>query len=556
MTEHGDSRRIASAGELALEILDVLPEGCQVIGFDFRYLYVNDLGATQMRVSKEALVGRPIMECHPGIQQTPLLASLRRCMAERTPDRLEHAAVHGDEERRYEVRIIPVPRGVCMLSVETPEERVAAAASVGALEELRRHAERSRALFEASRAFAEEVGDPERLLETVARTCSSLVGTFAAITLLSDGDEWMQQATTSHPDAELENAYRAIATASPVRMGEGVVGRVLREDRPLLLAKVDPESIVAQAPEAYKEMARRLDVHSWVGVAMHARGRVTGAISMARDRRGKPYSHADVSFLQDLADRAALALDNARLHASLERRVEQATIRLADANKELEAFSYSVAHDLRAPLRGIDGFSQALLEDNLDHLDEQGKTHLRYVRESAQQMGRLIDGLLLLSRVSRGELRRDRVDLSALARSTLSRLERAEPDRRVELVVQSDLVVEADATLLSIVLDNLVGNAWKFTRKQPHARIELGAVPGDAGPCVYFVRDNGVGFDMAYAHKLFGVFQRLHSAHEFDGTGIGLATVERIIRRHGGRVWAEAAVGEGAAFQFTLEGGR
>jgi len=222
-------------------------------------------------------------------------------------------------------------------------------------------------------------------------------------------------------------------------------------------------------------------------------------------------------------------------------------------NEELESFSYSVAHDLRAPLRSIDGFSLALLEDGAEKLDEECKKHLCYIRESAQYMARLIDDLLALSRVTRGELDRAETDLSSIARSVASRLARAAPRRPVELVVADGLVADCDDRLLTIVFENLLGNAWKFTGKCDNARIEVGAT--STSPRTYFVRDNGAGFNMSYVSQLFGVFQRLHSAAEFEGTGIGLVTVQRIIRRHGGRIWAEGAVGKGATFFFTLEGG-
>jgi light-regulated signal transduction histidine kinase (bacteriophytochrome) len=241
---------------------------------------------------------------------------------------------------------------------------------------------------------------------------------------------------------------------------------------------------------------------------------------------------------------------NANL-AAMNEKLQQAKAATEWVNRELEAFSYSVAHDLRAPLRSIDGFSQALLEDYADRLDDEGKQDLRHVREAAQEMAELIDGLLTLSRVARSELRRELVDLASLARAVLVHLKNSEPDRDVETVVPQELIVEGDPRLLRIVLDNLLGNAWKFSRKQARARIEIGASAG-SGPQTYFVRDNGAGFDMAYSAKLFGVFQRLHSEAEFEGTGIGLATVQRIINRHGGRVWAEGAVDHGSAFYFTL----
>ena len=244
------------------------------------------------------------------------------------------------------------------------------------------------------------------------------------------------------------------------------------------------------------------------------------------------------------ASEARTALEAAESRAAL---VEE----LKFKNDELESFSYSVAHDLRAPLRSIDGFSLALLEDCGENLNEDGKQYLRYVRESAQHMARLIDDLLALSRVTRAEPDRAETDLSSIARSVAERLARGAPDRQVELHLLDQLVANCDSHLLTIVSENLIGNAWKFTGKRGDARIEIGAT--GQNPPTYFVRDNGAGFDMSYASKLFGVFQRLHSAAEFEGTGIGLATVQRIIRRHGGRIWAEGEVGSGATFFFTLE---
>jgi light-regulated signal transduction histidine kinase (bacteriophytochrome) len=226
---------------------------------------------------------------------------------------------------------------------------------------------------------------------------------------------------------------------------------------------------------------------------------------------------------------------------------------LKSKNEELESFSYAVAHDLRAPLRSIDGFGLALLEDYGDKLDDDGKEYLKYVRESAQQMAALIDDMLALSRVTRGDFERSKIDLGAIAREVAVRLARSSPDRTVDVVVPDNLESDCDGRLLGIVFENLLGNAWKFTRNRADARIEVG-ISSNASR-TFFVRDNGAGFDMAYASKLFRAFQRLHSNKDFEGTGIGLATVLRVIRRHGGQIWAEGEVGRGATFFFTLENG-
>lgn len=267
----------------------------------------------------------------------------------------------------------------------------------------------------------------------------------------------------------------------------------------------------------------RVDVSMSVGPVLDASGKVVGVSKIVRD-------------------------------ITKQKAIEAALWRAKDecetANEDLEAFGYSVAHDLRAPLRSLEGFSRALLEDESERLSDAGKLHLRYIHESAEKMDHLIEDLLTLTKSIRVEMSRTRVDLAALAHDTLARLSAEAPGRVVDVEVAPDLLADADQGLMNIVMDNLLANAWKFTGKAPRARIEVGREqrPGET---VFFVRDNGVGFDPKFQHKLFGVFQRLHSAEEFEGSGIGLALVKRIIRRHGGRVWAESSPGRGATFFFT-----
>jgi signal transduction histidine kinase len=258
--------------------------------------------------------------------------------------------------------------------------------------------------------------------------------------------------------------------------------------------------------------------------------------------------------VDDISDLVQADEEIRRLNTELERRVTERTTQLAAANAELEAFSYSVSHDLRSPLRAIDGFSRAIEEDFTERLDETGCGYLRRIRAASQHMGRLIDDLLLLSRASRVEMRREPLDLSALAAEIATELRAHNPGRVVEFVCAPGLRAAADRALARIVLYNLLDNAWKYTRRQPAARIELTGhpAPPDCPAPVFAVRDNGAGFDMRHAGKLFAPFQRLHAPADFEGTGIGLATVKRIVTRHGGRVWAEAAVARGANFYFTF----
>ncbi len=235
----------------------------------------------------------------------------------------------------------------------------------------------------------------------------------------------------------------------------------------------------------------------------------------------------------------------------VEEEIKHKNAELEASNRELESFAYSVSHDLRAPLRSMEGFSNALLEDYADKLDEKGKQYLKYVQESSDLMGKLIDDLLKLSRVTRAEMNYEVVNLSELAGKIISQLEKTEPRRKVSLNIEPNVTAYGDGNLLRLVLENLLGNAWKFSSKVDSPQIEMG-ITDHNGRRAYFISDNGVGFDMTYADKLFKPFQRLHKETEFSGTGIGLATVYRIIHRHGGEVWAESKVGEGAIFYFTL----
>jgi K+-sensing histidine kinase KdpD len=416
---------------------------------------------------------------------------------------------------------------------------------------------RLRVLAEVSHAFATVATDYQMLLEKIARTMADLVGDGCQVTLLDADGESLFNVASAHRDPELEADYRQYLRAMgvPRRTSQSVSALVIRTGEPKLVSEIAPNALVEQADEALKPLVAKLNVHSFAVVPIRARQATIGTLSLLRSGPDRGYTSEDLTLLADLADRAGLAIENARLYDDLERRVRRRTADLQAANEELEAFSYSVAHDLRAPLRSIDGFSQALYEDCGDRLGPDGIGHLTRVRRAAQHMGRLIDDLLGLSRLSRADLRRSCVDVSELGRAVLAGLTEAQPDRDVEIVVQPGLVTQADPRLLEVVLTNLLGNAWKFTGKRASARIELGAQVNER-PVVYFVRDNGAGFDSSAATKLFGVFQRMHAATEFDGTGIGLAIVQRIVFRHGGRVWAEAEVDRGATFYFTLEAER
>jgi PAS domain S-box-containing protein len=327
--------------------------------------------------------------------------------------------------------------------------------------------------------------------------------------------------TSWNPGAEHLFGYGDEVIGKPVsilvpadRLGEeaGIIARIARGER------VEPFETLR-----LRKDGTLVDVSVSISPIHDSRGRLIGASQLARD----------ITEQKKAAAKLASAIEEADL-----------------ANRELEAFSYSAAHDLRAPLRSIDGFSQALLDDYADKLDAEGQRYLKRLRQGAQHMAHLIDSLLALARITKNELVCQPVDLSELARACAERLAAESPSRHVEVCVAEGLTTTGDPRLLAVLLDNLLGNAWKFTRGRENALIEIGR-----NDDVFFVRDNGAGFDMAFAGKLFGVFQRLHTAREFEGTGVGLATAQRIVQRHGGRIWAEAKVSEGATFYFTIDEG-
>jgi len=316
--------------------------------------------------------------------------------------------------------------------------------------------------------------------------------------------------------------------------------------------------VLEDLPAAEGIRLQEFGIKSLLLIPLHVGRRWFGYIGFDECERARKWQPVEIDLLMIAATEISSAIDNVgllkelRRHAiDLEDRVAERTSVLQAVNRELEAFSYSVSHDLRAPLRSIDGFSRALIEDHAAQLDETGRDYLHRVRAASERMGLLIEDLLRLSRLTSRELVRGTVDLSSIAQEVIDDLRERSPGRDLEVVIEAGIEARADPNLVRIALENLLGNAWKFTSKREQAMIEFGARRSD-GERAFYVRDNGEGFDMEYAGKLFGAFQRLHSTEEYEGTGIGLATVQRIIHRHGGRVWAEAAVDAGATFCFTL----
>jgi len=444
----------------------------------------------------------------------------------------------------------------------------------------RRIAERTAQLEVAHKELANEIKDRSLAQDMLLRSNRELsvlysIGRAAMQSLeLEEILQWTLAATLGALDVEVGGVYllesdgesltlhahRGISDETArklrhIKWGEGLSGRAMTEKKSVVLEMKDyPSRRLASA-------LRQEKLESSVSIPLLSGGQVVGAMNLSA-RRVRAFPPEEQELLTAIGQQLGNAVQKAILFkasqcqlAEHERVVEslwERTKQLDLSNQELKSFTYSVSHDLRAPLRAIDGFSAALVQDFEKSLPIDAQGYLTRIRGGVRRMSELIDALLVLSGVSRAEIVRLSVDLSSLARSISDRLKKTQPDREVEWRIEDGLTVEGDPRLLSLVLENLLDNAWKFTSKTERAYIEFGVRVQPEGQSVYFVKDNGAGFDMAYADKLFVAFQRLHSAGEYPGTGIGLATVQRIIHRHDGRVWAEGEVGRGATIYFSL----
>ncbi len=476
-------------------VLDNMMEGFQIIGFDWRYRYVNEAVAKQGRRRREELLGHTMMEMYPGIEETAMFAALRRCMEERKPQTLENEFTYPDGSTAwFHLTIQPTSEGVFILSSDITERKQAG-------EALRESEQKYSAIFDMSPYAIALTKMPERavvgvndaFLKLFGFTRAELIGKTSVDLGISDPDSQARVA------AELQT--------------RGYVH--------------DFEATRTLKSGGQRVLSLNLD---WVSIG------------------GEKHI---LTTINDITERKQAEEEIHRLNAGLEQRVAERTSQLEFANKELEAFSYSVSHDLRAPLRAIDGFSRILMEEYAPQLDPEALRYLKLVRDNTGQMGNLVDDLLAFSRLSRQALRTQPVKMTALVRQALEELGAETEGRQVEFAIGELPECQADPNLLKQVWINLLSNALKYTRKREAARIEIGWVK-ENGEQVFFVKDNGVGFDMRYAHKLFGIFQRLHRSEEYEGTGVGLAIVQRVVHRHGGRVWAQGQVDDGAAFYFSL----
>ena len=480
--------------QLYRSTLDNMLEGAQIVDSEWRYVYLNDAAVRHGRNTRENLIGHRMSEVYPDIENTEMYSILQRCMRDGVSRKMLNEFTYPDGEKRwFELSIQPSREGLFILSNDITE---------------RKRAE-------------DALHESEEKLRVAVKNSNFIPAQF---------DRELRYRWIYNPHPDFDPSQVIGKRDDELEDSEGVKRLVALKRRVIESGEGMREEVSFQRSDG---------IHTYdftIEPLRNTNGDVVGATSAAFDVTERKHAEEEVR----------------RLNEELEQRVKLRTTQLEAANKELEAFSYSVSHDLRAPLRGIDGFSQALLEDYFDELPKEGQDYLNRIRAAAQRMARLIDDMLKLSRISRSSMEFSVVDLSALVRDIADVLQQEESDRKVAFSIAPGLQAEADERLMKIVLENLLGNAWKFTSKNDEqALIEFGAEERE-GEQVFYIRDNGSGFDMSYVDKLFGAFQRLHSTSEFPGTGIGLATVQRIIHRHGGRVWAEGTLNRGATFYFTL----
>jgi PAS domain S-box-containing protein len=477
-------------------IIDNMSDGVIVLDEQGRIVNINTVAQQVIGHAASAAIGNPVERIFPQC------AALIQSLSDRSGRDAEIVVGEGDARRTYDVGISSILdwRGRLTSQVVVLRDITE---RVGAEQALRRSEEYFRAL-------TENASDSIIVLEDDGTIRFQSPSLKRVLGYGPEGGGGQNAFAFVHPD----DVPKAMEIFTDVRCNPGVV--------------------------RFADLRFRHNDGSWrifesVGKTLPARSGMKGVVVNSHD----------------VTERVRATQEIRKLNEELEQRVAERTAQMEASNKELEAFAYSVSHDLRTPLRAIDGFGLALLEDYASCLDAQGQDYLRRVRAASQRLGQLIDDLLDLSRMTRGEMRREAVDLSALAGEIAAELEATQPERETEFIIAPGVVVNGDARLLWGMLENLLGNAWKFTGKNTRARIEFGVIEIKGRPA-YFVRDDGVGFEMAYADKLFGAFQRLHGMNEFEGNGIGLATVQRVVHRHGGRVWAESTVGQGATFYFTL----
>jgi signal transduction histidine kinase len=504
---------------------------------DWRITFAHLEGGEPHERTGDQLAGRDLWELYPDLRGSPFEEHYRATMRDRKPRVFE--ALYAPAGIRLENRLYPAGDGIALFYEDITRRRQLDA-------QLDRRRRQQDAVARLGQAALRGMDVAKLVDRAVAETADALDVEFAKLVEpVGDGSMLLLRAGVGWQPGIVGHATLSSA-------GGSQAAYAIQAHGPIIVTDLASETRFTSPP-----LFAQHGIVSGLSVLVGPRDAPIGVLG-AHSRERRHYLQEDVNFLQAVANLLAAAITRARMEEELRRHrddlegmVQERTLLLEASNKEMEAFSYSVSHDLRAPLRAIDGFSSILVSQYGEALPNEAQEMLAKVQGNAQRMGQLIESLLGLSRLGRKDLTLTRVDLGALATQALATLSAGSPDRRVLSIVQPDLWATADPDLLRVAIDNLVSNAWKFTAKRSRARIEVGRV-ADANEPTFFVRDNGAGFDMEHAGNLFKPFQRLHSPAEFEGSGVGLATIQRIVARHGGRVWAEGVPGKGATFWFTL----
>lgn len=537
---HAADRRLA-------EVVHGMTEACFVLDAGWNFVFVNDRSETLLQHRREQMIGRPIWDVFHKLQGSPMEANYRKVMAERLP--LAFEAFSPIAERWLDVRLFPTGDGLAAFLLDVHERKLAEEKVRQLNTQLEeRVIERTAQLAAVNTELSHSRAELQSLFE-------SLPGLYLVLTpefkIVAVSDAYLQATMTERAKIIGQGLFEVFPDNpdEPAATGEinlrASLNRVLEESVPHTMA------------------IQKYDIRRPDGVFEERYWSPINSPLLGADHQVQYIIHRVEDVTEFVRKKSQAASGSAEMNARMEQmeaeifqssqKIQAANKQLEAANKELESFSYSVSHDLRAPLRAMDGFSRAVLEDYGSQLPADGRRYLQIIRTSAQRMGNLIDDLLSFSRLSRATMCKRTINVRQLVQDSLEDLHSQREGREIQLNIADLPACEGDPALLKQVWINLLSNAFKYTQKRGSAVIEVGCKT-DGPVSIYFVRDNGTGFDMRYAHKLFGVFQRLHRAEDYDGTGVGLAIVQRIVHRHGGRVWAEAVVDQGATFYFTLEG--
>ncbi len=549
--------------------LEHMTEGCQIIDHDFRYVYINKAAALHGRYQPSELIGKTMIEMYPGIENTDMFSILRHCMMTGESSRMENEFTNNDGSKSwFDLFFQPVSEGIFILSLDITDRKNMERDRQKFYNELEQKVkDRTAMLKTANEELEKEIHERKRFQDEIEKSNRELsvlyrINCAAAESLnlesmlyntlnstldilnIESGGIYLVDHITGTMILRVHRGHSDdfVKSIQQIKIGEGISGRAVAEKKPIVIDVSDYPT------ERLSPLVIHEGFQTIASFPLLSAGIALGAFNMGT-RRIRAFPPGEMELLISIGQQLGNTVRNAQLYSSLQQR----TAELETANRELEAFSYSVSHDLRAPLRAIDGFSRFLIEDYGETLDSEGRRFLNVIRSNTQKMDHLITGLLSLSKLTRSELTLSALDMNSIADSIFHEIITGEDSRKFRFKIDMLPATYGDAALIRQVWYNLLSNAVKYTSPKVHREIHVGGYDENEYH-VYFVKDNGVGFNPEYRHKLFGVFQRLHKSEEFDGTGIGLAIVQRIVNRHGGTVRAEGNPGEGAAFYFSIPG--